>query len=179
MQAFKFVRNVVVTCATLIAITSPALKASAQTAPAAGVKTVLLVHGAWADGSSWSKLIPLLEAKGLPCDCCPDPAHLIRRRRCSNPAGHRSRGWALIARRSLVRRGCYHRSWNDPKVGRTRLCVGSSSRSGRVGFWSHYKRSNTCRLRTTPRQEWLPQTGLPRGLLRISRRIFPPKKLPF
>jgi pimeloyl-ACP methyl ester carboxylesterase len=65
MQAFKFVRNVVVTCATLIAITGPALKASAQTAPTAGVKTVLLVHGAWADGSSWLKLIPLLEAKGL------------------------------------------------------------------------------------------------------------------
>jgi pimeloyl-ACP methyl ester carboxylesterase len=29
------------------------------------VKTVILVHGAWADGSSWSKLIPLLKAKGL------------------------------------------------------------------------------------------------------------------
>jgi pimeloyl-ACP methyl ester carboxylesterase len=26
---------------------------------------VVLVHGAWADGSSWSKVIPLLEAKGL------------------------------------------------------------------------------------------------------------------
>jgi pimeloyl-ACP methyl ester carboxylesterase len=29
------------------------------------VKTVLLIHGAWADGSSWSKVIPLLEARGL------------------------------------------------------------------------------------------------------------------
>src|SRR5277367_1027682 len=29
-----------------------------------GVKNVVLVHGAWADGSSWSKLIPLLTAKG-------------------------------------------------------------------------------------------------------------------
>ena len=28
-------------------------------------KTVVLVHGAWADGSSWGKVIPLLEAKGL------------------------------------------------------------------------------------------------------------------
>jgi len=65
MQAYKFVRNFVATCAALIAITGPALTASAQTAPAAGVKTVLLVHGAWADGSSWSKLIPLLEGKGL------------------------------------------------------------------------------------------------------------------
>ncbi len=29
------------------------------------VKNVVLVHGAWADGSSWSKLITLLQAKGL------------------------------------------------------------------------------------------------------------------
>lgn len=29
------------------------------------IKNVVLVHGAWADGSSWSKVIPLLEAKGL------------------------------------------------------------------------------------------------------------------
>jgi len=27
--------------------------------------TVVLVHGAWADGSSWSKVIPLLQAKGI------------------------------------------------------------------------------------------------------------------
>ena len=26
---------------------------------------VVLVHGAWADGSSWSKVIPLLEDKGF------------------------------------------------------------------------------------------------------------------
>ena len=30
-----------------------------------GVKNVVLVHGAWADGSSWSKLIPRLQAQGL------------------------------------------------------------------------------------------------------------------
>ena len=29
------------------------------------VKNIVLVHGAWADGSSWSKVIPLLQAKGL------------------------------------------------------------------------------------------------------------------
>src|SRR5580692_6584508 len=28
------------------------------------VKNIVLVHGAWADGSSWSKVIPLLEARG-------------------------------------------------------------------------------------------------------------------
>jgi pimeloyl-ACP methyl ester carboxylesterase len=30
-----------------------------------GISTVLLVHGAWADGSSWSKVIPILLAEGL------------------------------------------------------------------------------------------------------------------
>jgi pimeloyl-ACP methyl ester carboxylesterase len=30
-----------------------------------GVSNILLVHGAWADGSSWSKVIPLLQAKKL------------------------------------------------------------------------------------------------------------------
>ena len=30
-----------------------------------GVKNIVLVHGAFADGSSWSKVIPLLQAKGL------------------------------------------------------------------------------------------------------------------
>jgi pimeloyl-ACP methyl ester carboxylesterase len=38
---------------------------SATQAKAPAVKNVLLVHGAWADGSCWSKIIPLLEAKGL------------------------------------------------------------------------------------------------------------------
>lgn len=29
------------------------------------VSNVILVHGAWADGSSWAKIIPLLTAKGM------------------------------------------------------------------------------------------------------------------
>ena len=36
-----------------------------QAAAASPVKNVVLVHGAFADGSSWAKVIPLLEAKGL------------------------------------------------------------------------------------------------------------------
>ena len=40
-------------------------RAVAQSGESHGVTNVILVHGAWADGSSWSKVIPLLEAKGL------------------------------------------------------------------------------------------------------------------
>jgi pimeloyl-ACP methyl ester carboxylesterase len=65
MQSFKLIRNVVATCAALVAIIAPAAKVAAQTQSTTEVKTVLLIHGAWADGSSWWKVIPLLEAKGL------------------------------------------------------------------------------------------------------------------
>lgn len=49
------------------------LYASAQSTSAAPIKNVVLVHGAWADGSSWSKIIPLLEAKGLHVVCVQNP----------------------------------------------------------------------------------------------------------
>jgi pimeloyl-ACP methyl ester carboxylesterase len=35
-----------------------------QTLPATTVKNIVLVHGAFADGTSWSKVIPLLRAQG-------------------------------------------------------------------------------------------------------------------
>src|SRR5439155_17000678 len=39
--------------------------AIAQANSPQGVRNVVIVHAAWADGSSWSKVIPLLQAKGL------------------------------------------------------------------------------------------------------------------
>jgi pimeloyl-ACP methyl ester carboxylesterase len=65
MQVVKLVRSVLVACAALLAIISSAPVANAQEQSPAKVTTVLLIHGAWADGSSWSKVVPLLEAKGL------------------------------------------------------------------------------------------------------------------
>jgi pimeloyl-ACP methyl ester carboxylesterase len=41
------------------------------------VKNIVLVHGAWADGSSWSKVIPLLQAKGLNVACAQNPLSSI------------------------------------------------------------------------------------------------------
>ncbi len=37
------------------------------------VKNIVLVHGAWADGSSWWKIIPLLQAKGFRVACTQNP----------------------------------------------------------------------------------------------------------
>ena len=50
------------TKAILVVILVPALASAADRKPQ---KTVVLVHGAFADGSSWDKVIPLLEARGL------------------------------------------------------------------------------------------------------------------
>jgi pimeloyl-ACP methyl ester carboxylesterase len=50
---------------------------SAQTAASAPIKNIVLVHGAWADGSSWSKIVPLLEAKGFHVVCVQNPLSSI------------------------------------------------------------------------------------------------------
>lgn len=39
----------------------------------APIKNIVLVHGAWAEGSIWSKIIPLLNAKGLRIACAQLP----------------------------------------------------------------------------------------------------------
>jgi pimeloyl-ACP methyl ester carboxylesterase len=55
-------KTVAVALTTILAVTSPAVAQGASPQP---VKNVVLVHGAFADGSSWSKVIPLLQARGL------------------------------------------------------------------------------------------------------------------
>ena len=57
-----------VQAAAIVAIALSALAAAAGSAPAPasapGIKNIVLVHGAFADGSSWAKVIPILQAKG-------------------------------------------------------------------------------------------------------------------
>ncbi len=55
-------------------------------AQAASLHNIVLVHGAWADGSSWNKIIPLLEKKGfhvtavhLPFTTLADDAAAVKR----------------------------------------------------------------------------------------------------
>src|SRR5258706_12540408 len=46
-----------------LSVAAPTLLAADKESP--GVRNVVLVHGAWADASSWAKVIPLLEKAGL------------------------------------------------------------------------------------------------------------------
>jgi pimeloyl-ACP methyl ester carboxylesterase len=51
--------------ATVIAIALLACAPAVGATPAPPIRNIVLVHGAFADGSSWAKVIPLLQAKGF------------------------------------------------------------------------------------------------------------------
>lgn len=57
----------------LIAMTIMLLPGFAHSQTTKGVKNIVLVHGAFADGSSWSKIIPLLTAKGYTVTAVQNP----------------------------------------------------------------------------------------------------------
>jgi pimeloyl-ACP methyl ester carboxylesterase len=70
----------------LLAIGATSGNSQTSAAQPIPVRNIVLVHGAWADGSSWNKVIPLLENKGfhvtavhLPFTTLADDAAAVRR----------------------------------------------------------------------------------------------------
>ena len=63
-NTFRSISAVAVAAVTLL-IAATSTDATQQKNQNRGVNNIVLVHGAWADGSSWSKVIPLLEARGF------------------------------------------------------------------------------------------------------------------
>jgi pimeloyl-ACP methyl ester carboxylesterase len=57
------IRGVLAIC--FLAAMSISFEAGAQNSTPVPSRNVVLVHGAWADGSSWNKVIPILQAAGL------------------------------------------------------------------------------------------------------------------
>ena len=88
----------------------------AEDDPVLKTKDVILVHGAWADGSSWSKVIPLLERRGfhvtavqLPLTSVAEDVATLQRAIASDPnplllVGHSYAGVVITE------------AGNDPKV---------------------------------------------------------------
>jgi pimeloyl-ACP methyl ester carboxylesterase len=62
-SVLSFPRCGVILAAIFLAASS--LPSLAQEEGPAAVKNILLVHGAWADGSSWDKVIPILQERGF------------------------------------------------------------------------------------------------------------------
>ena len=67
----KMVRMVLALAALTAAFSGAA--ARAETAKPVVARNVVLVHGAWADGSSWTKVIPYLQAAGLKVTAVQNP----------------------------------------------------------------------------------------------------------
>src|SRR6266480_3894268 len=61
----KTLQKLLVVALSMLSTTLLAAQALAQTARPAEARNVVLVHGAWADGSSWSEVIARLQAAGL------------------------------------------------------------------------------------------------------------------
>jgi pimeloyl-ACP methyl ester carboxylesterase len=59
--------------AVLIPVTAASAKSGASVHPSAPKSTIVLVHGAWADGSSWSGEVKRLQARGYTVDVAPNP----------------------------------------------------------------------------------------------------------
>src|ERR1700722_6900604 len=61
----KTVNELTVVAVSTLSLTLMTGRVDAQTSAPVQARNVVLVHGAWADGSSWSEVIPRLQAAGL------------------------------------------------------------------------------------------------------------------
>jgi len=73
MRVWKVFGSTLIIVFGFVLAISGAKKIAAQEKSTQTVKNIVFVHGAWADGSSWSKVIPLLQAKGLHCAAVQNP----------------------------------------------------------------------------------------------------------
>ena len=120
-----------------------------------GRPNIVLVHGAWADGSCWSEVIGLLQTAGFGVRRAPVSHELPRRRRGAVAAGARVPGGADHRRRSFLRRADHDRARR-----RTPPTPSGSSTSRHSG-WTRASRSGRCsrRGRSRPRSRTCSRTG--------------------
>lgn len=69
----KIVQVALALAVAALATTLGEFEARAQPAAPVEARNVVLVHGAWADGSSWAEVIPLLQAAGLKVTAVQNP----------------------------------------------------------------------------------------------------------
>ena len=65
MKLSQMYRTALIATTMLILSSGRDMRGFAQTNSPQGTKNIVLVHGAWADGSCWSKVIALLQTKGF------------------------------------------------------------------------------------------------------------------
>jgi pimeloyl-ACP methyl ester carboxylesterase len=65
MKVSQMCRTALIATMMLLLSSGHDMTGLAQANSPQGAKNIVLVHGAWADGSCWSRVIPLLQAKGF------------------------------------------------------------------------------------------------------------------
>src|SRR6202790_1461538 len=70
-------RKAAAMAAVVLTATLGGFEAQAQTAAPVEARNVVLIHGAWADGSSWAEVIPLLQAAGLKVTAVQNPLNSL------------------------------------------------------------------------------------------------------
>jgi pimeloyl-ACP methyl ester carboxylesterase len=69
----KTLQKLAVVAVSMLSAALVAPSAQAETAPPVQARNVVLVHGAWADGSSWAEVIPYLQRAGLKVTAVQNP----------------------------------------------------------------------------------------------------------
>ena len=93
-----------------------------------GVKNVVLVHGAFADGSGWESVAKILEKDGYRVSVAQPPRDLLRRRPEVHEGRNRRRGRASSSGGTQLWRICHHRGWQSSQRRGTRLYRGLRAR---------------------------------------------------
>ena len=95
------------------------------------VRNVVLVHGAWVDGSGWRAVHDILVSKGFHVTEVQEPETSFRGRRGRDPAHSRPAGRSDASRRPQLRRVGRHRGRRSFEGRRTGLCRGARARCRR------------------------------------------------
>jgi len=114
------------------------------------VRNVVIVHGAWADGSSWAKVIPLLQAKGLHVVAVQNPLTSLADDVARHEAGHRIAGWSCIASWPLVWWSGNHGGRERSKGNRVGLCGCARTVGWRVLCVGHETVSASSAIQRSP-----------------------------
>jgi len=91
----------------MLSATLLAADAAAQTSKPIEARNVVLVHGAWADGSSWTEVIARLQAAGLHVTAVQNPLTSTRRFCCRHSPRIGAPGWTDRAGRPFLGRHCH------------------------------------------------------------------------
>jgi hypothetical protein len=121
-------RNVMTKVYAVAALASMLIGATVNVAaaPPTGVKNVVLVHGAFADGSGWEAVAKILEKDGYKVSVAQPPETGLHLSSEGNSQAHR-RGCHLRARQLVVNRSLRLREKHVLRTGRSGLVRGRST----------------------------------------------------